>query len=241
MVLDSGKDEEEENRHGHADGAENAHVRDMVERSRQGQDDTGDGTDDAEGDGAEGVVTEGVEDLGGRQDVETNEEDVVGEEHEGSGLVGESALAEEKVSNVANVANVGVLHHELPHGVTGDPEEDTGEESGDECRSPTENAEGPGLRHDGKADLVSEEESCRLLPSHGPELDVMIGLFLDQILKSRIDGVDRVSLSTVWQLVNGLGVDVDVTIAAFETVVFLGLVIDFAAHLECMNEKGMKE
>lgn len=48
----------------------------MVDYARLGHDDTGDGTDRAEGDGEQGVIAESAEVLCGSEDVQADEEDV---------------------------------------------------------------------------------------------------------------------------------------------------------------------
>lgn len=62
----------------------------MVESSGKGHDDADEGCNDGEDYRAEGVVGEGVEDFGAGEDVEPNEDYVVGEEHEGGEFVGDA-------------------------------------------------------------------------------------------------------------------------------------------------------
>lgn len=83
------------------------------------------------------MVGEGIEDLGGGEDVEANKEDVVGEEHEAAELVGEPVLAKDVVSEVADVFYLRVAHDVFVHCDRGEPEEETGEYHGDDSWNPS--------------------------------------------------------------------------------------------------------
>ena len=101
VILNAGEDEEEEDGDTHGGGGEHGHEGNVLQCSRDGHDNTHDGGDGREGDGAEGVIGQGVEDLGGGEDVETDEEDIVGEQHEPGELVRDLALSEGIVTKVA--------------------------------------------------------------------------------------------------------------------------------------------
>jgi len=60
-------------------------------------------------------VVSDVEDLCSSQDVETNQHDVVGQQHESSKLVCDPALSECVVAKVADVSDLGILHDKLVH------------------------------------------------------------------------------------------------------------------------------
>lgn len=172
-LLDPGEDEEEQNGDGHARRREHGHERDVVEGARGRHDHAHHGRDDGEDDGARAVVREGVEDLGPGEDVEANEQDVVGQQHEARELVGHARLAAGVVGKVADVFDLGMLHDEPVHGERGDPEEDAGHGDRQHAGQPTEDGERPRLRHDGEAHLVAGEQAGRLLPGHGAEFDGM--------------------------------------------------------------------
>lgn len=87
--------------------------------------------------------------------MEADEEDVVGQKHETSPLVGNPAPSENLVSKITclglisfvrrfggqpvltNIFDLGVLHDELPHGEGGDVEENTRADHGDYSRNPS--------------------------------------------------------------------------------------------------------
>lgn len=48
--------------------------------------------------------------------METDKEDVVGEQHESSELVRDSALSEDIVTEVTDISDLRVLHDEFVHG-----------------------------------------------------------------------------------------------------------------------------
>ena len=172
--LDAGEDEEEEDREGHGGRAEHGHERDVFEGPGHAHEDAHQGHDDGEDDGAEAVVRERVEDPGAGEDVEADQEDVVGEEHEARELVGDAGSPERVVPEVADVSDLGVLHDEFPHGHRRDPEQETRADHGEDPGDPAEDTEGPGLCHDGEADLVADEEPGGFLPGHGAEFDFML-------------------------------------------------------------------
>lgn len=116
VVLGSGEDEEEQDRETHACSREHGHERHVVECARQRHDDTHQCCDDGEDDSTQRVVRQRVEDLCASQDVETDQHDVVEQQHDGCELVRDLALAESVVAEVANVHDLGVLHDELVHG-----------------------------------------------------------------------------------------------------------------------------
>ena len=68
------------------------------------------------------MVRQRIQNLSPRQDMEADEQYIVGKQHETSKLVGDLALAEGVVSKVADVADLRVLHDKLVHGDGSDPE-----------------------------------------------------------------------------------------------------------------------
>lgn len=109
----------------------------MAQGARNRHDNADQHADDRENDGALRVVGQGVEDFGTGEDVETDQEDVVGEQHESGELVGDARLAKCVVSKVADVSDLGVFHDEFVHGHGGDPEEDPGADHGDDTGHPS--------------------------------------------------------------------------------------------------------
>ena len=136
----------------------------MFQRPRSGHDDTHEHDDNREDDSALRMIRQGVEDLGAGENVEANQQDVVGEQHEARPLVSNSAFAEDVVAKVADVSDLGVLHDVLVHGNRGDPEEDASADHGDDAGNPTKYRKRPSLSHDGKTDLVTAEQPGCLLP-----------------------------------------------------------------------------
>jgi len=96
--------------------------------------------------------------------VETDKEDVVGQEHKSGEVVGDHALAKDVVSKIANVFDLRMFHNVLVHGDGGDPEKNTGDDHGDDTGYPSENRQRPCLSHNGKTDLVTAEKPGGLLP-----------------------------------------------------------------------------
>lgn len=138
----------------------------MIQRPWDRENDADKRDDNGEDDGARGVIRECVEDLGTSKDVETNEENVVGEQHEPGELVSKLAFAEGVVAKVTDVLDLGILHDEFPHRVGRNPEERPRNKHGNDPWDPTENHQRPGLSHDSQADLVSKQQGRRFLPRH---------------------------------------------------------------------------
>ncbi len=55
------------------------------------------------------MIAQRIEDLRAGQDVEANEHDVIGQEHETRELVGNLALAEDVIAKVADISDLWVL------------------------------------------------------------------------------------------------------------------------------------
>lgn len=72
----------------------------MLQSTRHGHDDSHQHDDDGEDDGAVGVVGQRVEHLCAGEDVEADEEDVVGKQHHPSEFVGNAALPKDVVTKV---------------------------------------------------------------------------------------------------------------------------------------------
>lgn len=123
------------------------------------------------------MITQSIENLCASQDVESDKQDIIRQQHKRSKVVGNPALAECVVAKVANILDLRVLHDELVHGDGGDPEENAGAEHGEDAGDPAEDGEGPGLGHDGETDLVATEKPGGFLPGHGAKLDVMLVVY----------------------------------------------------------------
>jgi len=112
--------------------------------------------DDRKDDRAQRVIRQGVEDLGTGKDVEADENNVVGEQHEPRECIGNSALSKGVVSKITychqfggareafirpngrtNIHDLRMLHDELVHGHGCDPEEDTSDDHGDNSGDPS--------------------------------------------------------------------------------------------------------
>ena len=105
------------------------------------------------------MIRKSVEDLGTGKDVEADEHDVIEKQHDASEFIGDSALSKGVVPEITyitvsssdfqgllshklmycltDIHNLRVLHNEFVHGNGGDPEEDTGENHGDNTRYPS--------------------------------------------------------------------------------------------------------
>ena len=117
--------------------------------------DTNQCADYRENDGAERMIREGVEDFCGGKDMETDEKNVVGEQHEAAEFISKPALSKDVISKIAcerslvvvtfiglphpltNILDLRVFHNVLVHGYRSDPEEDTGENHGDDSWNPS--------------------------------------------------------------------------------------------------------
>lgn len=84
-----------------------------------------------------------------------------------------------------------MLHDIFMHRDRGHPKEESAEDHSNDTGNPSEDAEntvsfienryssgysreGPSLRHNGQANLLTGKQAGRLLPSHGPKLDFML-------------------------------------------------------------------
>lgn len=88
----------------------------MAQSPRNGQNDAHEHRDDGKDDCAQGMIGKRVQDLGAGEDVEADEKDVVGEQHEGGEVIGNSTLAKDVVSKVADISDLWIYHDELVHG-----------------------------------------------------------------------------------------------------------------------------
>lgn len=79
-----------------------------------------------------------------------------------------------------------MAHNETPQSVRRHPEKDAeGNRHGDSW-SPAEDGIGPRLGHDCKTDLLAEQKSGCLFPTHGSELDVMAIFLLGELVKDAV-------------------------------------------------------
>ena len=133
----------------------------MTQRPRNRKDNAYKRDDDAKDDCTERMVRQGVENFCACEDVETDEEGVVGEQHKPGKLVCQPTLAKRVVSKVADVLDLGVFHDILDstallaapvryvassylvHGHGGDPEKNSRDDHGDYAWHPTEDRERP--------------------------------------------------------------------------------------------------
>lgn len=144
------------------------------------------------------MITQGIQNLRTSQDMETDKQYIIRQQHESRELIRDFRFAERIVAEIADILDLRMFHDELVHGDTGDPEHDAGDDHGDYSWHPAEDAQGPCLCHDSQTDLVAGEEPGGLLPRHGAEFDVMLVIFGDE----GGDGVD----GGVGIGINGFGV-----------------------------------
>ena len=137
--------------------------------------------------------------------MESNQHDIVGEQHESSELVSDSAFSKSVISEVADVLDLGVLHDVFVHCHRRDPEENASTKHCEDTWHPSENPgkeldsllhvlklmaknlrERPRLSHDCKAHLVTCKKPSGFLPAHRPEFDVMLMVFVESAYIVRI-------------------------------------------------------
>lgn len=114
-IFNTSKDQEKKNGNAHASSTEHAHERNMLECARDRHDDTHNGHNDREDNSTHTVIAERIQNLCSRQDVEANEQDIVGQQHEPSKLISKFTLSKGKISKVADIPDGRVLHDELVH------------------------------------------------------------------------------------------------------------------------------
>lgn len=68
--------------------------------------------------------------------MEADKDDVIGKQHEGCEMVGNSALAECIITKIANVHDLRMFHDKFVHGDGGDPEQSARDEHGDDSWDP---------------------------------------------------------------------------------------------------------
>jgi hypothetical protein len=73
----------------------------MVQRPRQRHNNTNQHSDDRKYHSAKRVVGKSIQNLSAGEDVESNEKDVVSEQHEAAEFVGKTVLSENAVSKIA--------------------------------------------------------------------------------------------------------------------------------------------
>lgn len=83
------------------------------------------------------MIRKGVDDLGAGEDVETDEKNIIGQQHESTELIGPATLPEYGISKIANVFDVRVLHDIFVHGHGGEPEKNAGQNHGNYSRNPS--------------------------------------------------------------------------------------------------------
>jgi hypothetical protein len=66
-------------------------------------------TDEGEDHGAERMIGEGVENFCGGEDMKTNKEDVVGEQHEPAELISKPALSKDMISEIAYESSLALM------------------------------------------------------------------------------------------------------------------------------------
>lgn len=145
----------------------------MLQRTREGHDNSHEGDNDGKRNGTERVVGQCIDDLCSGEDVKADKHYVVSQQHERGEMVCPLLFATSIIGEVAKVGYLGMsmlisirwleqstaplLHDESPHGHAGEVEEDAGKQHGDDARDPSQYAQAPTLRHDGQADLFASE------------------------------------------------------------------------------------
>lgn len=94
------------------------------------------------------MIRQRIEDFGASKDMETNQHDIVGEQHESSELICDLALSKGVVSEVADIPDLWVFHDEFVHRERSDVEEYPSEYHCDDSRYPAQNGKRPCLCHD---------------------------------------------------------------------------------------------
>lgn len=87
----------------------------MLQRPRNGTHNAHQHYNDGEDDSALRMIAEGVEHFGAGEDMEADEEDIVGKQHESSKLVCDLAVPTGIVCEVADVLDLRIPHDELMH------------------------------------------------------------------------------------------------------------------------------
>lgn len=87
-----------------------------MQGSRSGQDDAHDHHDRGEGHGTQRVIRQSIQHLGSSQDMETNQQDVVSQQHEAGKDVCRLAFAEDIVAKVTysgedKLESASIFHH----------------------------------------------------------------------------------------------------------------------------------
>ena len=70
--------------------------------------------------------------------MESNEQDIVGQQHEPRKLISYSALAKSVIPEIANVFDLGMLHNEFVHGHRSNPEQDASDDHDDDSWNPSQ-------------------------------------------------------------------------------------------------------
>lgn len=83
------------------------------------------------------MIRQGVQNLGTGEDVEADQKDVVGEQHEPGPFISNAALSKGIVSKITDVLDLRVFHDVLVHSNGSDPEEYTSNHHGDDARNPS--------------------------------------------------------------------------------------------------------
>ena len=87
------------------------------------------------------MVGQCVEDFGTGEDMEADEKNVVGEQHESSPLIGKAVLSKDMVYKITDILDLWVFHNVFVHSDGSDPEEYTSDHHCNDAWNPSEHAE----------------------------------------------------------------------------------------------------
>ena len=87
------------------------------------------------------MIRQGIEDLGAREDVEADQQDIVRKQHRSREFIRETALVARDICEIANVLDLRVFHDELVHGDGCDPKQYAGENHRDDAWHPSQHGE----------------------------------------------------------------------------------------------------
>lgn len=138
----------------------------MLESSGERTENTNDCSNSLEDDCTSTMVTESIEDLCSGENVETDKEDIVKQEHNSSSFKSNFRYSREKNrSDVTDISSLRMSHAKLPKHITCVPSDKT-QAKRDKCTTyPSKNTPTPGKGKDGQTDILAEKENSSFLPT----------------------------------------------------------------------------
>lgn len=112
-----------------------------------------------------------VEILCANKDMQCLNKGVVEDKHDGGSPPGPFLAPKQRLAKIANIANLGVAETKLPQDQTRVQYNGGDDNRQDQTGYEAQVAVRPGKTHDGKADVLAEEEGRRFLPGAGAVLD----------------------------------------------------------------------